>query len=57
MTEPYVITLTYEELDPQTTSYEHEMIRAARERSISYVDRLLPAFVLSDNQNSYTFSL
>lgn len=49
MTEPYVITLTYEELNPQTTGYEHEMIRAARERPISYVDRLLPAFVLSDN--------
>lgn len=28
----YVVALTYEELDPQTTGYEHVMIRAARER-------------------------
>ena len=30
MSEPYAITLTYEELDLQTTRYDHEMIRAAK---------------------------
>lgn len=49
MSDPYVITLSYEELDPQTTRHEHEM--GKREAADLAVYRVLFTLTLSSGES------